>query len=124
MLDFTLRRDESLKFPKNNRVGWFPGISLGWRLSEEPFIKNNYGFIDNLKFRASYGQMGSDNVGDYQYMETALYKSRLTATFWEIPLRSFHARFYRHAQSKYYLGSSQFIQCRVRRVAMEWFTGI
>lgn len=71
MLDFTLRRDESLKFPKNNRVGWFPGISLGWRLSEEPFIKNNYGFIDNLKFRASYGQMGSDNVGDYQYMETA-----------------------------------------------------
>lgn len=71
MLDFTLRRDESLKFPKNNRVGWFPGISAGWKLSEEAFIKDNVKFVDNLKLRASFGQMGSDNVGDYQYMATA-----------------------------------------------------
>ncbi|MCK4464454.1 MAG: SusC/RagA family TonB-linked outer membrane protein, partial [Bacteroidales bacterium] len=68
LVDLTLRRDESLKFPKDIRVGWFPGISVGWRLSEEPFIKDNMEAIDNLKLRASYGQMGSDNVGAYQYM--------------------------------------------------------
>jgi TonB-dependent starch-binding outer membrane protein SusC len=71
MVDFTLRRDESLKFPKDKRVGWFPGISAGWKLSEESFIKDNIDFVDNLKLRASFGQMGSDNVGDYQYMATA-----------------------------------------------------
>ena len=71
LLDFTLRRDESLKFPKDSRVGWFPGISVGWRLSEEPFMKGQFAAVDNLKLRASYGQMGSDNVAAYQYMATA-----------------------------------------------------
>jgi TonB-linked SusC/RagA family outer membrane protein len=75
LLDFTLRRDESLKFPENNRVGWFPGISAGWRISEEPFLKDRAGYVDNLKLRASYGQMGSDNVGDYQYLATAALRS-------------------------------------------------
>ena len=71
LVDFTLRRDESLKFPKDHRVGYFPGVSLGWKLSEESFLKDKYDFIDYLKIRASYGQMGSDNVGDYQYLATA-----------------------------------------------------
>lgn len=71
LLDFTLRRDESLTFPPDQRVGWFPGISVGWRLSEEDFIRNNYKMIDNLKLRASYGQMGSDNVGAFQYLASA-----------------------------------------------------
>ena len=71
LLDFTLRRDESPKFPENNRVGWFPGISAGWRISREAFMKERFGFVDNLKLRASYGQMGSDNVDDYQYLATA-----------------------------------------------------
>ena len=75
LLDFTLRRDESLKFPPHTRVGWFPGISVGWRLSDEPFIRDNIEYIDNLKLRVSYGQMGSDNVGAYQYMETAALQS-------------------------------------------------
>ncbi len=71
LFEFSLRRDESLKFPPDKRIGWFPGISAGWRISEEDFIKGNYDFVDNLKLRASYGQMGSDNVGDYQYLATA-----------------------------------------------------
>lgn len=71
LFDFTLRRDESIKFPENGRVGWFPSVSVGWRLSEEDFIKDNLEFVDNLKLRASYGQMGSDNVADYQYLATA-----------------------------------------------------
>lgn len=71
LLDFTLRRDESLKFAPSNRTGLFPGISAGWRISEENFVKNNYKAIDNLKLRASWGQMGSDNVADYQYLASA-----------------------------------------------------
>ena len=71
MLDFTLRRDESLRFAPENRVGYFPGISAGWRISEESFIKDKYSFINQLKLRASWGQMGNDNVGDYQYLATA-----------------------------------------------------
>ncbi|MBU2903906.1 TonB-dependent receptor [Arenibacter algicola] len=75
LLDFTMRRDESLKFPEDNRIGWFPGISVGWRISEEPFVKEKIPTLDNLKLRASYGQMGSDNVGDYQYLATAQLQS-------------------------------------------------
>ena len=75
LLDFTLRRDESVKFSKENRVGWFPGISVGWRLTEEPFIKGMMPYVDNLKLKASYGQMGSDNVDEYQYIATAALRS-------------------------------------------------
>lgn len=71
MLEFTLRRDESLKFAPENRVGYFPGISAGWRLSEENFVKDRFDFVNNLKLRASWGQMGSDNVSDYQYLAVA-----------------------------------------------------
>lgn len=71
MMDFTLRRDQSIKFAKDKRVGYFPGISLGWRISEEGFFKERFKNVDNLKIRASYGQMGSDNVTDYQYLSMA-----------------------------------------------------
>lgn len=71
MADFTLRRDQSIKFAKDKRIGYFPGISLGWRISEEDFFKGRFKNVDNLKIRASYGQMGSDNVSDYQYLSTA-----------------------------------------------------
>ncbi|NLE33942.1 MAG: TonB-dependent receptor [Bacteroidales bacterium] len=75
LIDFTLRRDESLKFPPEKRVGLFPGISIGWRLSEESFIKDRFTNVDFLKARASFGQMGSDNVGDYQYLSSASLQS-------------------------------------------------
>lgn len=71
MFDFTLRRDQSVKFSSNERTGYFPGVSLGWRISEEDFFKEKFAFVDNLKLRASYGRMGSDNVSDFQYLSTA-----------------------------------------------------
>ena len=49
-------------FPENKRYGFFPGFLLGWRISEEPFMKNLL-FLDNLKIRGSYGKMGNDQVG-------------------------------------------------------------
>ncbi len=68
LLEGTLRIDESAKFNKENRRGYFPGISLGWRLSEEDFIKNNIPSLENLKLRISYSQTGNDNVSSFAYL--------------------------------------------------------
>lgn len=68
MAEFSFRYDGSSKFPVNSQWGFFPAASIGWRISEEPFIKNNVSFIDNLKIRASYGKMGDDSASDYQFV--------------------------------------------------------
>jgi len=60
LMEFSFRYDGSSKFPSNKRWGFFPAGSVGWRLSEESFIKNNISFLDNLKIRASYGKTGDD----------------------------------------------------------------
>jgi TonB-linked SusC/RagA family outer membrane protein len=67
-LDATFRRDGSPIFPKEKRFGNFPGVSASWRISEESFVKKNAPFINNLKLRASWGQLGNDRVGEYQYL--------------------------------------------------------
>jgi len=64
------RYDASPKFPRESRWGFFPSASIGWRISEESFIKENLAFIDNLKLRASYGKLGYDNTGNFQFLET------------------------------------------------------
>jgi TonB-linked SusC/RagA family outer membrane protein len=57
------RYDGSFLFAPGNRYGFFPGTSLGWRLSEEPFIKDHVGTVlSELKLRASYGRTGSDVI--------------------------------------------------------------
>ena len=66
LLTASLRRDGSSRFPTNNRFGIFPAIGLGWRLSEEPFIRD-LGLFDNLKLRASYGRLGNTNIPNYLY---------------------------------------------------------
>lgn len=68
LLEGTFRFDASHKFPKNSRWGFFPSVSAGWRLSEEPFIKDNVSWIDDVKLRASFSQTGDDNVGDFKYL--------------------------------------------------------
>lgn len=67
LLESTLRADASAKFPPEKRWGYFPSISLGWRLDQEKFLKR-HGDIDLLKLRASYGSSGYDNVGNFQYL--------------------------------------------------------
>ncbi|OOQ59756.1 SusC/RagA family TonB-linked outer membrane protein [Mucilaginibacter pedocola] len=63
------RYDGSYVFAPGHRFGFFPAFSVAWRLSEEKFIKNNFSWIDNLKLRASYGQVGNyPNGGQYQYL--------------------------------------------------------
>ncbi|GAB3275206.1 TonB-dependent receptor [Larkinella harenae] len=70
LIDFNFRYDGSQNFPVGKRYGFFPGVSVGWRLSEEPFIKDRLTFIDNLKLRASIGKMGNDQVDAFQYLST------------------------------------------------------
>jgi TonB-linked SusC/RagA family outer membrane protein len=67
LLESTLRADASAKFPSNKRWGYFPSISLGWRLTEEKFMQGIKG-LDELKLRASYGASGNDAVGNFQYL--------------------------------------------------------
>ncbi len=61
LLSATLRYDGSSKFGKNNRFGFFPAVSAGWRISEESFF-NNLGIISDLKLRASWGKNGNSNI--------------------------------------------------------------
>ena len=68
LAEFSFRYDGSSKFPKDSRWGFFPGASVGWRVSEESFIKDNFKFVSNLKLRASYGKMGDDGAADYQFL--------------------------------------------------------
>ena len=71
LLTLTTRIDGSSKFAGESslfgdtkKYGFFPSVALGWRLSEEPFIKN-IAFIDNLKLRASYGLTGNEGIRAY-----------------------------------------------------------
>ncbi|MDB5250249.1 MAG: SusC/RagA family TonB-linked outer membrane protein [Segetibacter sp.] len=67
LLESSLRADASAKFPSEKRWGYFPSISVGWRLTEEKFMQN-IGGLDELKLRASYGASGNDAVGNFQYL--------------------------------------------------------
>jgi len=68
LLEGLFRYDGSYLFPKNNRFGFFPGVSAGWVVSEESFFKNSLPFINFLKFRGSWGELGNDNVQPFQYI--------------------------------------------------------
>ncbi|MDR1919215.1 MAG: TonB-dependent receptor [Tannerellaceae bacterium] len=62
LFEVNVRADASSRFAKENRWGYFPSLSAGWRLGEESFIKD-LGVFDNLKLRASWGQLGNQNTG-------------------------------------------------------------
>lgn len=68
LLEFNGRYDGSYKFSKESRFGFFPSFSSAWRISEENFLKDS-NVINNLKLRASYGELGSDNIGAFRYIE-------------------------------------------------------
>ncbi|HPF03866.1 MAG TPA: TonB-dependent receptor [Bacteroidales bacterium] len=70
LLELNSRYDASPRFPKGSRWGFFPSASIGWRLSREPFIADRIPALSNLKLRASYGLLGNDNTGNFQYLET------------------------------------------------------
>ena len=65
LLSASLRTDGSSKFGKDNRWGWFPSVSGGWRVTEESFLKDKVNWLDQLKLRGSYGVTGNNNIENY-----------------------------------------------------------
>lgn len=66
LFGFNFRYDGSPVFPQETRWGFFPGLSAGWVVSNEPFMSDNV--ISNMKFRASWGRLGNDRVDPFQYI--------------------------------------------------------
>ncbi|MBC7651702.1 MAG: TonB-dependent receptor [Deinococcales bacterium] len=66
---FNLRTDASSKFAENLRWGYFPSGSFAWRVSNEKFLKNSK-FINDLKVRVGYGQVGNNRIDDYLFLTT------------------------------------------------------
>lgn len=84
LLEFTLRVDGSQNFAKGARFGTFPGVSAGWKISDEKFWKS--GVIEGLKLRGSWGKLGNDRVNNFQYLQ--LYHIEEAAVFGEPPVLS------------------------------------
>ncbi len=70
LLEINGRYDGSSKFPARQRWAFFPSVSAGWRVSQEPWFNIDQSIISNLKIRASYGSLGNSNVSVYAYDET------------------------------------------------------
>ena len=68
MVNATLRCDGSSKFARGHRYGWFPSVSAGWTLTNEKFMQPLTSVLDFLKLRASWGQVGNQNISNYQYL--------------------------------------------------------
>lgn len=68
MVNATLRADGSSRFARGNRFGYFPSVSAGWTISNEKFMESTQGWLDFLKIRASWGQVGNQNINNYQYL--------------------------------------------------------
>lgn len=70
IFEASARYDGSSKFPSGSQWGLFPSFSIGWRLSEEPWMKWADSWMDNFKIRANYGSLGNGTVSPYSYLET------------------------------------------------------
>ena len=68
LIELTARYDGSYRYAEQQRWGLFPVVSAGWRVSEESFVKDNIGWLSNLKLRASYGSSGQDAGAPFQYV--------------------------------------------------------
>lgn len=68
LLNLTYRADGSSRFARGNRFGFFPSISAGWVLTNEPFMETFTNTMDFFKLRASWGQVGNQEIGFFQYM--------------------------------------------------------
>lgn len=64
------RYDGSSKFPKDDRFGFFPSFSVGWNIARESWMEKALDYVSDLKLRASWGQIGNQNIGNYGYYST------------------------------------------------------
>lgn len=68
LLNATFRADGSSRFSSQNQWGYFPSVSAGWVATNEDFLKSENAWLDFLKVRASWGQVGNQNVTAFQYL--------------------------------------------------------
>ena len=73
LLEVNGRYDGTSRFPKDDRFGFFPSVSVGWRMSNEGFMSGTSAWLDNLKFRASWGQLGNQLLGGNTLEEQQFY---------------------------------------------------
>jgi TonB-linked SusC/RagA family outer membrane protein len=69
LISLTARRDGSSRLSSEDRWDWFPSVSAGWRIERENFFPVAKSTINLLKIRGSYGELGNENIGEYQYMD-------------------------------------------------------
>jgi hypothetical protein len=73
LLSALMRYDGSYRYAPDKRWGLFPGFSVGWRLTEEPFIQDRLEFLNELKLRASWGEAGREQIGNFAFLGGATY---------------------------------------------------
>ena len=70
IVELSARYDGSSKFPVHQQWGFFPSASLGWRISEEPWMKGTKSWLNNLKLRANAGSLGNGGISPFAYLST------------------------------------------------------
>ena len=80
-----VRRDGSSRLSKNIRWDTFPSVSLGWRFDKESFFPFNRDVVNMFKLRASYGELGNENIGEYAYQAT-MARNNMTYSFGNTPV--------------------------------------
>ena len=86
IFEFAARYDGSSLFPTNQQWGFFPSGSIGWRISEEPFMAGAKSWLDNLKIRASFGSTGNGQVDNYLFLSKIAIKKNLGFLTGDSPL--------------------------------------
>ena len=76
----TVRRDASSRLSKDIRWGTFPSVSVGWRFDKESFFPFNPSVVNMFKVRASYGELGNENIGEYMY-QAVMSRNNMTYSF-------------------------------------------
>lgn len=85
LLSAVIRRDGSSRLSKDIRWGTFPSVSVGWRFDKEKFFPIDHNIINMFKVRASYGELGNENIGEYQFM-TTMNRNNMTYSFNNTPV--------------------------------------
>lgn len=80
LAEFVWRYQGSYIFDEASRFGFFPGASLGYRISEENFWKENLKVINDFKLRLSFGQTGNDQIDEWQYMSSYGFNNNIFVT--------------------------------------------
>ena len=80
LLSAIVRRDGSSRLTKNIRWGTFPSVSVGWRLDKEKFFPIDHNIVNMFKVRASYGELGNENIGEFAYQAT-MNRNNMTYSF-------------------------------------------